>query len=108
MRSILGRFLEHSRVYEFINAGNKEVWIGSADLMHRNLDRIVEALVQLEDREHISYISSLLDLYLSPTTSHWSLGNEGKWTRVALNTAGEPLLDAQESLIKRKNLRGLD
>ena len=108
VRSILGRFLEHSRVYEFINDGKKEVWIGSADLMHRNLDRRVEALVQLEDSEHVSYISSLLDLYLSPSTSHWSLGNEGKWTRVALNTAGEPLIDAQESLIKRKNLRGLD
>ena len=108
VRSILGRFLEHSRVYEFINDGKKEVWIGSADLMHRNLDRRVEALVQLEDSEHVSYISSLLDLYLSPSTSHWSLGNEGKWTRFALNTAGEPLVDAQESLIKRKNLRGLD
>ena len=108
VRSILGRFLEHSRVYEFINDGKKEVWIGSADLMHRNLDRRVEALVQLEDSEHVSYISSLLDLYLSPSTSHWSLGNEGKWTRVALNTAGQPLIDAQESLIKRKNLRGLD
>jgi polyphosphate kinase len=108
VRSILGRFLEHSRVYEFINDGKKEVWIGSADLMHRNLDRRVEALVQLEDSEHVSYISSLLDLYLSQSTSHWSLGNEGKWTRVALNTAGEPLIDAQESLIKRKNLRGLD
>ena len=108
VRSILGRFLEHSRVYEFINGGNKEVWIGSADLMHRNLDRRVEALVQLEDSEHISYISNLLDLYLSSSTSHWTLGDEGKWTRVSLNTAGEPLIDAQESLIKRKNLRGLD
>lgn len=108
VRSILGRFLEHSRVYEFINDGNKEVWIGSADLMHRNLDRRVEALVQLEDSEHVSYISSLLDLYLSPSTSHWSLGSEGKWTRVALDAAGEPLIDVQENLIKRKNLRGLD
>jgi len=106
VRSILGRFLEHSRVYEFINDGQKEVWIGSADLMHRNLDRRVEALVQLEDAEHVSYISSLLDLYLADSTAHWTLENDGKWSRTSQDSNGLPLLDAQEQLIKRKNLRG--
>jgi polyphosphate kinase len=106
VRSILGRFLEHSRVYEFANDGQKEVWIGSADLMHRNLDRRVEALVQLVDAEHVSYISSLMDLYLADSTAHWTLENDGKWSRVSQNTNGLPLLDAQEQLIKRKNLRG--
>jgi polyphosphate kinase len=106
VRSILGRFLEHSRVYEFINDGQKEVWIGSADLMHRNLDRRVEALVQLEDAEHVSYISSLLDLYLADSTAHWTLESDGKWSRVSQDSNGLPLLDAQEQLIKRKNLRG--
>jgi polyphosphate kinase len=106
VRSILGRFLEHSRVYEFINDGQKEVWIGSADLMHRNLDRRVEALVQLEDAEHVSYISSLLDLYLADSTAHWTLENDGKWSRISQDSNGLPLLDAQEQLIKRKNLRG--
>jgi polyphosphate kinase len=108
VRSILGRFLEHSRVYEFINDGQKEVWIGSADLMHRNLDRRVEALVQLEDTEHVSYISTLLDLYLANSTAHWTLQNDGKWSRTSQDSNGLPLLDAQEQLIKRKNLRGSD
>ncbi|MFY8205257.1 MAG: polyphosphate kinase 1, partial [Actinomycetes bacterium] len=106
VRSILGRFLEHSRVYEFSNDGEREVWIGSADLMHRNLDRRVEALVQLVDAEHVSYISSLLDLYLADSTAHWTLENNGKWLRVSQDSNGVTLLDAQEQLIKRKNLRG--
>ena len=108
VRSILGRFLEHSRIYEFVNNGNKEVWIGSADLMHRNLDRRVEALVQLEDKEHISYLSGLLDLYLSNETSHWTLDKNSKWIRQSMDSSANPLQDAQEQLIKRKNLRGLD
>ena len=108
VRSILGRFLEHSRIYEFANDGNTEVWIGSADLMHRNLDRRVEALVQLEDKEHISYLSALLDLYLSNETSHWSLDCDSKWIMQAFDRSGNPLQDAQEQLIKRKNLRGLE
>ena len=108
VRSILGRFLEHSRIYEFTNGGSKEVWIGSADLMHRNLDRRVEALVQLEDTEHVSYLSELLDLYLNSETAHWLLDKNGGWMRRSLDAFGNPLQDAQEQLIKRKNLRGLD
>jgi polyphosphate kinase len=108
VKSILGRFLEHSRIYEFNNGGSKEVWIGSADLMHRNLDRRVEALVQLEDAEHVSYLSGLLDLYLDDETSHWLLDRNGKWLRNSVNSNGLSLYDAQEQLIKRKSLRGLD
>jgi len=108
VRSILGRFLEHSRIYEFANDGNKEVWIGSADLMHRNLDRRVEALVQLEDKEHVSYLSGLLDLYLADNTSHWILDKNAKWIRQNIDKDGNGFQDVQEQLIKRKNLRGLD
>ena len=108
VKSILGRFLEHSRIYEFNNGGSKEVWIGSADLMHRNLDRRVEALVQLEDAEHVSYLSGLLDLYLDDETSHWLLDRNGKWLRNSVKSNGLSLYDAQEQLIKRKSLRGLD
>ena len=108
VRSILGRFLEHSRIYEFTNGGSKEVWIGSADLMHRNLDRRVEALVQLEDTEHVSYLSELLDLYLNSETAHWLLDKNGGWMRRSLDAFGNSLQDAQEQLIRRKNLRGLD
>jgi len=108
VRSILGRFLEHSRIYEFTNGGSKEVWIGSADLMHRNLDRRVEALVQLDDTEHVSYLSELLDLYLNNETAHWLLDKNGGWMRRNLDAFGNSLQDAQEQLIKRKNLRCLD
>jgi polyphosphate kinase len=108
VRSILGRFLEHSRIYEFANDGNKEVWIGSADLMHRNLDRRVEALVQLEDKEHVSYLSGLLDLQLADNTSHWKLDKNAKWIRQNIDKDGNVFQDVQEQLIKQKNLRGLD
>jgi polyphosphate kinase len=98
VRSILGRFLEHSRVYEFMNAGSREVWIGSADLMHRNLDRRVEALVQINFPE-ASSIVQVLDLGFAPSTSAWHLAPSGEWIRHNLDADGEPLIDFQEYLI---------
>lgn len=98
VRSILGRFLEHSRVYEFMNAGDREVWIGSADMMHRNLDRRVEALVQINFPE-ASSIVQVLDLGFSDKTSSWHLTQGGEWIRHNLDQDGEPLTDYQEYLI---------
>ena len=72
VRSVLGRFLEHSRVFAFANAGDPAVFIGSADMMHRNLDRRVEALVQLSSPEHITYLLSLMDRYLDSGTASGS------------------------------------
>ena len=72
--SILGRFLEHSRAYEFANGGDTEVWIGSADLMHRNLDRRVESLVSLKLPEHVQEIDALFTLALEPDTAAWEIG----------------------------------
>jgi polyphosphate kinase len=106
VRSILGRFLEHSRIYEFGVGEDRTVFIGSADLMHRNLDRRVEVLVQLESPVHLQYISDVLDLSTSDEYSHWELNADTTWTRFHQNYQGEPLLDLQESLIKRKQLRG--
>jgi polyphosphate kinase len=79
VRSILGRFLEHSRVYWFENGGEPSIWIGSADLMHRNLDRRVEVLVQLPGEANIAQVSSLLDLAFAPTTYAWLLRSDGEW-----------------------------
>lgn len=98
VRSILGRFLEHSRVYEFTNAGDREVWIGSADLMHRNLDRRVEALVEI-NKKNASSIVQVLDLGFDDTTASWHLGPDGSWTRHYQDHDGEPLIDYQEYLI---------
>jgi polyphosphate kinase len=98
VRSILGRFLEHSRVYEFMNAGDREVWIGSADLMHRNLDRRVEALVEI-NKKNASAIVQVLDLGFADTTASWHLEPDGTWTRHYQDQDGEPLIDYQEYLI---------
>jgi polyphosphate kinase len=80
VKSILGRFLEHSRIYHFINGGDDEYWIGSADLMGRNLDRRVESLVMVQRKEHHVRLRSLLDLGLSEETSSWQL-KETTWSR---------------------------
>ena len=97
--SILGRFLEHSRAYGFVNAGDQEYWIGSADLMHRNLDRRVETLLRLTDTSHISYIDSLFDHAFDPGTAAWHLRPEGHWELVNTGPDGERLADYQEELI---------
>ena len=81
VRSILGRFLEHSRVYAFENGGEPEVWIGSADLMHRNLDRRVETLVRVKDAGHCADLLGRFDLAMGMDTQCWLLDDEGKWTR---------------------------
>ena len=113
VRSVLGRFLEHSRIYAFgtgepdpnpepgedPDAGN-EVWIGSADLMHRNLDRRVEALVRVSDSVHCTRLRELIALGMDDGTSSWWLDGEGNWTRHARDAAGKRLRDVQESLIK--------
>lgn len=96
VRSILGRFLEHSRVFTFENAGEPVVFIGSADMMHRNLDRRVEALVRVKHREHIKYLLDMFSNYMSETTSNWHLDSDGKWTRHHLDSDGNQLTDVQQ------------
>ncbi|WP_340537256.1 RNA degradosome polyphosphate kinase [Nocardioides sp. GXZ039] len=99
VRSVLGRFLEHSRVFAFENGGDPVTWIGSADMMHRNLDRRVEVLVRLPDPESGREIRDWLDLAFAPTTDAWELGNDGTWTR----NVGDVHL--QETLIERQRHR---
>ena len=108
--SVLGRFLEHSRVYAFTNGGNPSVWIGSADLMHRNLDRRVETLVSLADPEHIAEVQGILDLGFASNTAAWDLNSDGSWTRRLFAEDGSRLTDIQELLIaiKSKRVNNLD
>jgi len=96
VRSILGRFLEHSRVFWFENAGEPVVWIGSADMMHRNLDRRVEVLVKLPSEVLVERVGALLDLGFGPETAAWLLDSEGNW-----NHNGQAL-HLQEKLIERQ------
>jgi polyphosphate kinase len=101
VRSILGRFLEHSRVLWFRNGGEDEIWMGSADAMHRNLDRRVEALVKVTDPDTFAQLREVLELAVSPETSSWHLQPDGSWRRVVVDDAGERLADFQQTLLKR-------
>ncbi|TQJ31410.1 RNA degradosome polyphosphate kinase [Microbacterium sp. SLBN-146] len=96
VRSILGRYLEHSRIFSFENNGDPQVYIGSADMMHRNLDRRVEALVRVVAPNHVKELTSLFDLAMSDSTSSWHLGADGLWTRHSTRDDGAPLVDLQE------------
>jgi len=98
VRSILGRFLEHSRLFWFANHGHPHVGIGSSDLMHRNLDRRVEVLVQLTNEPHIAQIEELFRLAFDEGTASWWLGPDG-WEKKTTDAEGRPLLDMQAHLI---------
>ena len=100
VRSILGRFLEHSRLFWFANGGDPKVGIGSTDLMHRNLDRRVEVIASLGRPSHIAEVGRLFDLAFSETTASWWL-EDTTWTQRTVNAVGEPLLDIQDHLIAR-------
>ncbi len=96
VRSILGRFLEHSRVYRFGADDEDEFWIGSADLMHRNLDRRVEALVRVDGEAHRARLRRILELGLADTGA-WLLAADGTWARQPLD--GHAEISLQESLM---------
>ncbi|MEN0130621.1 MAG: RNA degradosome polyphosphate kinase [Brevundimonas sp.] len=112
VRSILGRFLEHARIFAFANSTpaeeatfeGPEVFIGSADLMHRNLDRRVEALVRIADPDQVAELIDLVDESMAEGTSSWHLGPDGVWTRHAQGPDG-PLVDLQATLIQRQRRR---
>lgn len=104
VRSTLGRFLEHSRLFCFRGAGSPMVGIGSADLMHRNLDRRVEAIVSLTNPNHIQQIEELFDLAFAPDVVHWDLVDDA-WTPYTTDAEGNPLNDLQEDLIRQSRQR---
>ena len=106
VRSILGRFLEHSRIFYFTNGGSEEVWIGSADLMHRNLDRRVESTVRIEQNDHKRMLFRALDSYLAPTTVRWEMESNGDWKHISKSSSGEPLIELHDQVIKWYRARG--
>jgi polyphosphate kinase len=120
VRSVLGRFLEHSRVYSFGTEepaedgadtdpdGAGEVWLGSPDMMHRNLDRRVEVIVRVGDTGHCRELRKLMDLGMDDGTASWWLDGEGTWTRHNLAPDGERLRDIQFGLIRDRRPRSAD
>jgi polyphosphate kinase len=111
VRSILGRYLEHSRIFMFENDGDPQVLIGSADMMHRNLDRRVEALVRVVAPAHLKEFDDFFELAMSDATSSWWLGPDGEWTRHNLGENGKPLIDLQDrtmtSVQRRRRARAV-
>ena len=104
VRSILGRFLEHSRAYWFANGGSPSVGIGSADLMHRNLDRRVETIVSLGTSSHMKQVEELFALAFDEKTAHWRLLDH-TWRARTTDEEGTPLNDLQEILIQTTKSR---
>jgi polyphosphate kinase len=101
IRSLLGRFLEHSRIFHFINGGDDEIYIGSADLMDRNLSRRVESLVRIADPEHKASLIELLDDYLSDEIANWQMLPTGKWQNIAKLSDGSAIENVHQLLIKK-------
>ena len=103
VRSILGRFLEHSRIYYFRNGGAEDYYIGSADMMHRNLDRRVESLVRIESDKHKERLKGILDDSLSDQYSTWKLAENNKWVRQISDADGKYLVNFQDHFIDKHN-----
>ena len=103
VRSILGRFLEHSRIYYFKNDGAEEYYIGSADVMQRNLDRRVEALVRIDAEKHKDRLRHILDDSVSENYSTWSLLDDNQWQRKARDFDGNLLVNFQDYFVEKHN-----
>ena len=101
IRSLLGRFLEHSRIFHFINGDDDEIYIGSADLMDRNLNRRVESLVRIADLEHKASLINLLDEYLSDEIANWQMLPNGKWQNNAKLSDGTATESVHQLLINK-------
>lgn len=99
--SVLGRFLEHSRIFHFHNDGNDEFYIGSADWMVRNLDYRVEAIAPVLDKSLHKPLKDVLDTMLSQAAGSWELGPDGQWRARACGNSPKDALSAQDQLMAR-------
>jgi polyphosphate kinase len=99
--SLLGRFLEHSRIYYFHNDGQSEILIGSADIMDRNLNRRIETLVKVNDYAHKEQLTHILDMSFNSEFIHWEMDENDHWHHVSKNSGGENLKDYQQYFLER-------
>lgn len=99
VRSILGRYLEHSRIFSFLGGGDPKVYLGSADMMHRNLDRRVEVLVRLSEPDHVNSINEMFELAMSEQVASWALEPSGNWRRSQFDSEGNALRDFQDTMM---------
>ena len=108
VRSIVGEFLEHSRIWRFENAGDPEWLIGSGDLMDRNLDRRIEAFVPIDDPEGQRLIDETLTTLLADDRRAWALLSDGRWQRVERLQGAPGTIDAQQVLKASATRRSLE
>ena len=101
VHSVLGRYLEHSRIFSFDNGGDPDIFMGSADMMHRNLDRRVETLVKITQSDQIRQLHEIFDLGMSESVAVWELKANGVWSRETHNVMGQKLSDMQDVLMQR-------
>jgi len=99
VRSIVGRYLEHSRIFCFGQGERERYFIGSADLMERNLDRRVEAITPVKDAALAAQLSRILTIMRRDDRRAWTLGEDGEWTRVETTIDGPPATDTFEALM---------
>ncbi len=99
MRSIVGRYLEHSRIFCFGQGERERYFIGSADIMERNLDRRVEAITPVKDEKLAARLREMLAIMRRDDRRAWTLGQNGEWTRVEATIEGEPTTDTFEVLM---------
>jgi polyphosphate kinase len=104
VRSVLGRFLEHSRIFSFEAGDETRVWMGSADLMPRNLDRRIEIMAPLEDARTRSEIGVVFDALMADTRFAWELDGDGGWHKTGSGQA-PARVSAQELLMRRATKR---
>jgi polyphosphate kinase len=106
VRSIIGQFLEHSRIWGFENGGDREWYIGSADLMDRNLDRRIEAVAPVEDPEARARLATIVDTMLADDRRSWQLQSDGTWVRTEVVNGREGTVDTFEALKEEALERG--
>jgi polyphosphate kinase len=98
VRSIIGEFLEHSRIWSFANGGEQEWYIGSADLMDRNLDRRVEAIAPVEDHEAQARLAEIINVMMADDRRSWQLQPDASWVRTETIEGREGTIDTFETL----------